>query len=117
MTLELPSELHPRTGELLRFALFDPAGGKPEDMQLYMGMTAHAAVIKTDGSVFAHIHPTGTIPMAAFGQGMAGMDMAAPPASEVSFPFGFPSAGTYRIFVQMKHGGIVETGAFDLLVK
>jgi len=43
--------------------------------------------------------------------------MTSEPASEVSFPFGFPSAGRYRIFVQMKHGGVIETGAFDLQVR
>jgi hypothetical protein len=85
-------------------------------MSLYMGMAAHAAVFKTDGTVFAHIHPAGTIPMAAYGGNMAGMDMSATPASEVSFPFGFPSAGRYRVFLEMKHGSIIETGAFDLLV-
>jgi hypothetical protein len=117
MRLELSSQLRPRSGQLLRVALLDPAGAKPTDMQLYMGMTAHAAVVKTDGTVFAHIHPTGNMPMAAYGASMAAMDMTAAPQSEVEFPFGFPSAGTYRVFVQMKHGGFVETGAFDLLVK
>lgn len=32
---------------------------------------------------------------------------------EVSFPYGFPSPGRYRIFVQMKHGQTIETGIFD----
>jgi hypothetical protein len=122
MKLDLPTALHPRSGQLLRVALLDPAGGPPADMQLYMGMQAHAVVLKSDGTVFAHIHPTGTIPMGASGMGqtgtdMAGMDMAPAPASGVSFPFGFPSAGRYRMFVQMKHGGIIETGAFDLQVR
>jgi hypothetical protein len=31
----------------------------------------------------------------------------------VSFPYGFPTAGEYRIFIQMKHGNTVETGVFD----
>ncbi len=110
MTLDLPSELYARSGQLLRVALLDGAGGPPEDMELYMGMQAHAAVFKTDGTVFAHIHPAGTLPM-------AGMEMPSAPVSEVSFPFGFPSAGRYRIFVQMKHGGVIETGAFDLQVQ
>ena len=42
--------------------------------------------------------------------------MSATPSSEVTFPFGFPSAGAYRVFVEMKHGGIIETAAFDLNV-
>jgi hypothetical protein len=35
----------------------------------------------------------------------------------VSFPYGFPSAGTYRIFVQIKHNGQIETAAFDARVQ
>jgi hypothetical protein len=119
MTFDRPAILHPRTGELLRFALLDPTGKPPSDMQLYMGMTAHAAVVglKTDGTVFAHIHPTGNIPMAAYGMNMAGMDMSASPSSQVSFPFGFPTTGQYRIFVEMKHGVVIETAAFDVSVQ
>jgi hypothetical protein len=33
------------------------------------------------------------------------------------FPYGFPSAGRYRVFVQMKHGGTVETAVFDAEVR
>jgi hypothetical protein len=35
----------------------------------------------------------------------------------VEFPYGFPSAGRYRVFVQMKHSGVVETGVFDVNVR
>jgi hypothetical protein len=35
----------------------------------------------------------------------------------VEFPYGFPSSGRYRIFVQMKHGVTVETGVFDAEVR
>ena len=38
-------------------------------------------------------------------------------APAVDFPYGFPSAGRYRIFIQMKHADVVETGAFDAEVK
>jgi hypothetical protein len=41
--------------------------------------------------------------------------MSGTPA-EVSFPYGFPKAGAYRIFVQVKHAGRVETGIFDTRV-
>ena len=35
----------------------------------------------------------------------------------VAFPYGFPSVGRYRIFVQMKHGSTIETGIFDADVR
>ena len=123
-----PSRLAPKEPEDFEFELLDPQGHPPADMALYMGMLGHAAFVKTDGTVFAHIHPTGTVAMAAFmmanplasaaagnhaGMSMPGMEMdhgSLP--NTVSFPYGFPSGGQYRIFVQMKHGGTIETGVF-----
>jgi len=35
----------------------------------------------------------------------------------VSFPFGLPERGDYRIFVQIKRSGRIETGAFDARVE
>jgi hypothetical protein len=95
-------------------------------MQLYMGMSGHAAFVKSDGSVFAHIHPSGSAPMPALalanpsnphaGHMMPSMpDMAGGgPPPEVAFPYGFPQPGAYRIFVQVKRGGVIEAGAFDV---
>jgi hypothetical protein len=114
------SPLHAREGSAFQFELLTPDGNKPKDMALYMGMLGHAAFLKTDGSVFAHIHPNGTVAMSAFmkAQGMEGMQMSMDEGKTqtpnvVSFPYGLPSAGHYRIFVQMKHGDTVETGVFD----
>jgi hypothetical protein len=38
-------------------------------------------------------------------------------APEVGFPYGFPQTGSYRIFVQIKRSGRVETGVFDAQVR
>ena len=35
----------------------------------------------------------------------------------VTFPYGFPEAGDYRIFVQVKRAGAVWTGIFDVRVE
>ena len=45
---------------------------------------------------------------------MAGMENMDHPSSsaEISFPYGFPRAGDYRIFVQVKRAGKIETGEF-----
>jgi len=77
--------------------------------------------------VFAHVHPSGSVPMAAAamaqgtgpasasssasGMNMEGMNHGAPSA-EVSFPYGFPQPGDYHIYVQVKRAGHVDTGAF-----
>jgi hypothetical protein len=83
-----------------------------------MGMPGHAVFLKTDRTVFAHVHPTGSVPMASLA--LAGADphaahQAGLPAV-LSFPYGFPEPGDYRIFVQIKRNGRVETAAFDAKV-
>jgi hypothetical protein len=96
-----------------------------------MGMAAHAEVVSSDLSVFAHIHPAGSVSMAALELAQAGlagagrkemsmpMDAAAsgPLPAEFGFPYGFPHPGDYRIFVQVKRAGKVQTAAFDARVE
>jgi hypothetical protein len=127
------SQLKARVPTILRFEVED-ANGKPvSDLQPYMGMAAHAAIVKSDLTVFAHIHPSGTVPMAALmlasdktgnasmsampGMSMpAGMNMAMPAehiSPEISIPYGFPSPGLYRIFLQFSLGGKIQTVSFD----
>lgn len=125
-----PAVLRARRPEIFDFYLLDPQGKPPSDIALYMGMLGHAAFVRTDGGVFAHIHPSGTPSMAAMmlaqpadgTQKASPMKMIMPMGNEstnealpnrVSFPYGFPSPGRYRIFVQMKHGNTIETGSFD----
>lgn len=47
---------------------------------------------------------------------MMAMHHAMESSPEVSFPWGFPKAGDYRIFVQVRKSGRVETGVFDAQV-
>ena len=119
--------LRARQPYLFRFRVLDAAGQPVRDMQLYMGMLGHAAFVSADRSVFAHVHPSGSVPMAALQltqpaaahEGdMAGMDMGPETLpAEVSFPYGFPKPGAYRLFVQVKHAGRIETGVFDASVE
>ena len=88
-------------------------------IEFYMGMAGHAEFMKSDGSVFAHIHPSGSVAMASMtiASPEAMMAMHQMPGHLVSFPFGLPSPGRYRVFVQIKHGGKIDTGAFDFDVQ
>jgi hypothetical protein len=102
-----------------RFRIEDKDGKPAADLEPYMGMAGHAVFLSTDGNVFAHVHPAGSVSMAAVSlaegsaskAGMENMDHKSGPA-EVSFPYGFPQRGEYRIFIQIKKSGKIETGAF-----
>lgn len=134
MEWERPAGLTANTPYTLVFRLLDSQGGPAANMQPYLGMAGHAAFVKSDGTAFAHTHPDGSAAMPAVMlanesqdfamSGMNGMAdsnamniSAEPVAPTVTFPYGFPSAGAYRIFVQMKHGSTVETGVFDANVE
>lgn len=121
----------------LRFALRD-ARGATLAVEPYLGMAAHAVVMRGDGSVYVHLHPAGTASLGAqqallawtpadTARGairnrlvraqnamasMSGRRMS----GEFSFPYAFPSAGRYRVWVQLRRGGAVRTAAFDVEV-
>ena len=112
------------------FRVEDAAGQPVADLELYMGMPGHAVFIRRDRQVFAHVHPSGSAPMAALeisrrtiapvapgSPAMAG-HMHEPGAlpAVVSFPYGIPTEGEYRIFVQVRRSGRIETAAFDTTV-
>jgi hypothetical protein len=112
------------------------SGGRVVALEPYMGMGGHLMVMRAEGDVFVHLHPMGTISMAAqerllrrergdtvlHGErqpvdtaaqhAMAGMTFP----GELSFPFAFPKPGVYRLWLQVMRGGRVRTAAFDVAV-
>ena len=121
----------------LRFSIVG-TDGKALQLEPYIGMAGHAVVTRDDGSVFVHLHPSGTISMASqlaimmrqpgdsvsgrLGKRMqatsaAHSNVQMPAAGEISFPYAFPKPGSYRVWVQVKHGGRVLTGAFAFKVQ
>jgi len=124
----------------LRFTVRDRAG-QPVELEPYMGMLSHAAVLRADGRVFAHLHPAGNYSMAAqmlfdarkaaetgvtnpadpmpgmmMGGSMMMMGHPMGGSSDISIPYEFPSPGDYRVWVQFKIKGQVMTAIFDATV-
>ena len=106
----------------------------------YLGMAGHAVVMRDDGRVFIHLHPMGTISAAAqvmqaertpadTAWGALGRRLSASGAftrhaehaellpGEIEFPYAFPDTGSYRVWVQVKRSGRIETVAFRALVR
>jgi hypothetical protein len=114
----------------LRFEVWDEAG-QPAALEPYMGMMSHAAILRSDGRVFSHLHPSGNYSMAAqifFDAKMAreagspepicghGGSAAGGGSSVITLPYEFPTAGNYRLWVQIKTGGQIRTAIFDTTV-
>jgi hypothetical protein len=118
-----------REDRILRFVVRD-SSGRPGNLEPYMGMLGHVIVAARDRSVFAHLHPSGSISMAALqkftradiARGAPAGDPHVPhrasaAASEFSTPYAFPRPGAYRIWVQTRLAGEVRTAAFDATVR
>ncbi|MDB5241056.1 MAG: hypothetical protein JWP57_1681, partial [Spirosoma sp.] len=144
----------------LKFAVADSLG-KAAALEPYLGMGGHAVILRSDGTVYIHLHPVGTYSMAAeslfagrladtartfkypdanrfrdsidryvahiktsteaektrlLTTGMPGMNHTMTVNNMVQFPYAFPRAGHYRIWVQVKRNGRVQTGVFDTQV-
>lgn len=109
-----------------RFRVEERDGAPARDVVPYMGMAGHAVFLSHDRSVFAHVHPTGSVPMAALAlvdkaagaDPHAGHHMAPDPLPpEIAFPYACPRAGDYRIFVQFRRDDVIETAIFDAEVR
>ena len=115
------------------------AAGHAVTLEPYMGMASHAMILRDDGAVFVHLHPTGTVSMGAqetfalrqptdtvagmvaqrmkADTGMASMSMPmSVVGNTVRLPYAFPKVGHYHIWVQVKHAGQILTGAFQATV-
>ncbi len=144
--------------ESLRFTVEDK-NGLPAILSPYMTMLGHLAIMREDAEVFIHLHPIGTISMAAQealantiqekvtlclpydSTGLAVDSLATSGgfldqkkistmrddilkmmeekglSNEVSFPYAFPEVGKYRMWVQVRTKGKVQTAGFDVVVE
>lgn len=78
-------------------------GGPVTDLQPYLAAYGHLVALREGDLAYLHVHPDG-----APGDGRT----AAGP--QVRFAAEVPSAGTYRLFLDFKHGGVVRTAEFTV---
>ena len=125
-----------RSEVTIRISVHDPDGA-PASLEPYLGMPAHGVVTRVDGGVYVHLHPMGTVTMAAqeaflardrgdtTATGRLRLDAhpthradaaSADTVSRVEFPYAFPTAGAYRLFVQVRRAGRILTCAFAITV-
>jgi len=136
--INLPDRIFVRKEVEFSFEVTDIEGGHLS-LEPYMGMLSHAGILKTDGSVFLHLHPIGSISMASQQQfeQQAGIktqlrskheghmdhsqhmgDKMHKMSETVSYPpIEFPQPGQYRIWIQVKVSGEVLTGIFNIYVQ
>jgi len=140
---ENPDSVAQNAEDTLRFKFVAP-DGQLATIEPFMGMAGHAMVWRPNGEVFAHIHPAGTISMAAqeffvngappkrSAKAKTGASLLEARAiaaeehyshtnavsipGELSFPYEFPRPGSYRVWVQARSQGRVLTGAFETVV-
>jgi hypothetical protein len=94
-TVVLTGELEP--GRESQLTLSVSRDGRPvTDLQPYLGAYGHLVVLRDGDLAYLHAHPVS----------------GATAGPEVRFATTAPSAGTYRLFLDFKHGSVVRTAAF-----
>jgi hypothetical protein len=102
--------------------------GASAPLEPYLGMYGHLIIENSDGTVFNHLHPLGSVSMVSqrlFAEREKAGYLANKPldqyctaaSTDLSFPYAFPKAGVYRLWLQTKVAGRIQTGAYIVSVK
>ncbi|WP_229402657.1 hypothetical protein [Micromonospora okii] len=95
----------PRPGAASELTLTVSRGGAPvTDLAPYLGAYGHLVALRQGDLAYLHVHP----------QGAPG-DGRTPAGPAVVFSAEFPSAGTYRLYLDFKHGDAVRTAEFTVV--
>ncbi|GAA4820964.1 hypothetical protein ACFQ0K_19180 [Nocardioides caeni] len=78
--------------------------GKPvTDLQPYLGAYGHLVALRGGDLAYLHVHPDGEPG-----------DGTTQPGPDVVFHAAVPSAGTYHLYLDFQHDGVVRTAAFTV---
>jgi hypothetical protein len=87
-----------------RLTLSVSRGGEAvTDLQPYLGAYGHLVALREGDLAYLHVHPDG-----------APGDGTTQPGPDVVFHAAVPSAGTYHLFLDFRHQGVVRTAAFTV---
>ena len=96
----LSGELTP--GTTSRLTLSVDRGGEPvTDLQPYLAAYGHLIALRQGDLAYLHVHPDGEP-----GDGKT------PPGPAIVFYAEVPTAGTYRLYLDFRHGDVVRTAEF-----
>lgn len=92
----------PVAGEATPLAFTVSRDGRPmEDLAPYLGAKGHLVALREGDLAFLHVHPEEDHELAA---------------EEIEFAATFPTPGRYRLYLQFKHEGAVQTAQFTTVV-
>ncbi|MEU8424234.1 hypothetical protein AB0C15_25520 [Micromonospora sp. NPDC048835] len=95
----------PQPGRTSSLTLTVSRDGQPvTDLEPYLGAYGHLVALRRGDLAYLHVHPDGTP-----GDGRTR------PGPAVTFLADVPSAGTYRLYLDFKHGGRVHTAEFTVV--
>ena len=95
----------PQPGRTSRLTLTVSRDGRPvTDLQPYLGAYGHLVALRQGDLAYLHVHPEG-----------APGDGRTPAGPAVTFSAEVPSAGTYRLFLDFRHGDAVHTAEFTVV--
>ena len=101
-TVAIDGDLVPGTDAELRLSV--SRDGKPvTDLRPYLGSYGHLVALRSGDLAYLHVHPDG-----------APGDGNTRPGPGVVFYAAVPSAGTYHLYLDFKHQGVVRTAAFTV---
>ncbi|WP_448609313.1 hypothetical protein [Geodermatophilus sp. URMC 60] len=100
-TVVLTGDLAAGAGSELTFSV--SRDGRPvTDLQPYLGAYGHLVALRDGDLEYLHVHP------------VEDEHVAPAPGPHVGFAATAPSAGTYRLFLDFRHGDAVHTAAFTV---